>query len=165
MADQGMTANPLNQLRDIHLPDPVGWWPLAPGWYILAALLLFGFFLMIRQAHLYYKNQLPKRQALKLLDNYQKEYALKKNNPLFSAKISELLRRVALVYYPRHQVAGLKGDDWINFLNQSAKDCDFNAVKELLTEAPYRSNEESSLTPLFKRAKQWIKQRRKPCLN
>jgi len=34
-----MTAANL-PLHDIHLPAPIGWWPPAPGWWILAGLLL-----------------------------------------------------------------------------------------------------------------------------
>jgi hypothetical protein len=33
-----MPAGP--HLRDIHLPPPAGWWPLAPGWWILIGIAL-----------------------------------------------------------------------------------------------------------------------------
>lgn len=32
-----------DELRDIHLPDPVSWWPPAPGWYgVLLLLIIFS---------------------------------------------------------------------------------------------------------------------------
>ena len=27
-------------LRDLHLPEAIGWWPLAPGWWVLLAMLV-----------------------------------------------------------------------------------------------------------------------------
>ena len=33
-----MENDPLAQLRDIHLPEPILWWPLAPGWWVLIVL-------------------------------------------------------------------------------------------------------------------------------
>ena len=37
-----MKDNPisLDKLHDIVLPETVGWWPLAPGWYVLLLALL-----------------------------------------------------------------------------------------------------------------------------
>ena len=34
-------------LRDLHLPDAIGWWPLAPGWWVVIALVaaLLGYIL------------------------------------------------------------------------------------------------------------------------
>ena len=32
----------LAQLADIRLPGEISWWPPAPGWWILAALVLFS---------------------------------------------------------------------------------------------------------------------------
>ena len=34
------TANPLDQLKDIHTPDAIGLWPPAIGWYLIAAFLI-----------------------------------------------------------------------------------------------------------------------------
>jgi hypothetical protein len=33
-------ADALSELADIRMPGEVSYWPLAPGWWILAALLL-----------------------------------------------------------------------------------------------------------------------------
>ena len=34
-----MQSDPLQQLRDVHLPPDPSWWPPAPGWWILAAVI------------------------------------------------------------------------------------------------------------------------------
>ena len=31
-------------LRDLHLPEGIGWWPLAPGWWVVIALVMIGGF-------------------------------------------------------------------------------------------------------------------------
>ncbi len=41
--------DPLAQLRDIHLPDPISWWPPAPGWWVLAVVVLALLFFMTRK--------------------------------------------------------------------------------------------------------------------
>ena len=33
-------SDPLAELRGYHPPDPVSWWPPAPGWWLLALLIL-----------------------------------------------------------------------------------------------------------------------------
>ena len=40
-------AEPLADLRDIHLPQPISWWPPAPGWWILLGLLLVSILAMV----------------------------------------------------------------------------------------------------------------------
>lgn len=158
-------ADPLAQLRDIHLPNAIGWWPLAPGWYILMGLLLL---LLSAWAYFLYKKALyarAKKQALALLQSYEEQYTQDNNGPLFSARISELLRRVALVYYPRHEVASLQGEAWLNFLNKTSRGLDFNSVKSMLLESPFKNEESTNLQPLLIQAKAWIKGRGKPCSN
>lgn len=158
-------SDSLAQLKDIHLPDPIGWWPLAPGWYVLMAIVLMaffgGFFIILRR----HKNALPKKQALDLLKQYTELYEKDKNAQLASARISELLKRVALVYYPRLDVASMHGDSWIQFLNKTAKGVDFRPVNSLLSESPFKQAETLNIQPLIIRAEKWIKQRGVPCSN
>ncbi len=158
-------ADPLAQLKDIHLPNPVSWWPLAPGWYVLGIFIvcligLFAFWLHKRHVH-----ALAKKQALKLLAHYQKQYEKNSNTSVSSAHISKLLRRVALAYYPRAQVASLHGDAWLQFLNKTGKNIDFNPIRHMLLDAPFKQEDTANLTPLFHKAQRWIKQREMPCSN
>lgn len=160
-------ANPssLTQLKDIHLPSPISWWPLAPVWYLLITFSIFSLIIFIYYLHKKYTHTLAKKQALILLKQYQKNYETNPHVPLTSAQISELLRRVALAYYPREQVASLYGEEWVTFLNQTAKGVDFYSLKSLLLEAPFKAEEVMNLKPLFDAAQLWIKQRRTPCSN
>lgn len=156
-------ADPLAQLKDIHLPDPVSWWPLAPGWYGVMILIVI---VMIALTYFFYKrhlNALPKKQALILLKAYSEHYEKERNAQLTSARISELLKRVALVYFPRMEVASIHGDAWIEFLNQTGKGIDFTPVKGMLLDSPFKMAETVNLKPLITRTEQWIKQRGVPC--
>jgi len=57
-------ANPLDQLRDIHLPEAVSWWPLAPGWWllmVLTCLLLVGLLICLYRRH---QSNRYRRQAI-----------------------------------------------------------------------------------------------------
>lgn len=157
--------DPLNQLKDIHLPNPIGWWPLAPGWYVV--LILLCVFIALLTALFYKKhcNARPKKQALLLLQQYIRQYEKDHNAQLASARVSELLKRVALVYFPRQQVASIHGDAWIEFLTQTGKKVNFTPVKTMLLDSPFKPNERINLEPLFKQTELWIKQRKVPCSN
>ncbi|MBA2651551.1 MAG: DUF4381 domain-containing protein [Tatlockia sp.] len=155
----------LAKLRDIHLPEPISWWPIAPGWYLLfliAIALSALLFYLVRRS---YVNGRAKREALELLQHFEQEYKQGANSQLSSMNVSELLRRVALVYFPREEVASLKGESWLAFLTKTSKGIDFKALGDYLLALPYQPAKEIDLQPLFSNAKQWIKQRGKPCSN
>jgi Tfp pilus assembly protein PilO len=148
----------LAKLHDIYMPPPIGIWPLAVGWIVLLVMSILllawlGYFLCKR-----HRQQAAKRDALTLLDRYKQAYETEKNSQLSSMQVSELLRRVALVYFPRTEVAGLQGDAWIDFLTRNAKGVDFTSIQPLLLQAPYQPPQQIDLTPLFQKASAWIKQ-------
>jgi hypothetical protein len=161
----GSGVDALSSLKDIHLPQPIGFWPLAPLWYVLLLFLGAALISLILFLHRKRRHARPKLQALRLLDSYKQQYEKTPNTPLASARISELLRRVALVYYPRDTVASLHGRDWLGFLNATGRGTDFNTIAPLLLDLPFKQAVVCDVTPLFHMATIWIKQRGTPCLN
>lgn len=158
--------SPLTKLRDIQLPKPLSWWPLAPGWYVLLITGLLIVSLLIYWGYRKHLHARAKHEALKMLEDYERQYQSGAKVGLISAQISALLRRVALVYFPRSNVASLKGEAWISFLNSTAKKCDFTSQSDCLLILPYKENaQDINLKPLFENARKWIKQRGVPCSN
>lgn len=156
----------LAQLHDIHLPTPIGWWPLAPGWIVLICLVLC---LALRLSHVIrcrYLHGRARRQALRTLTDYEKQHRQHPNSQRSSALISELLKRVALAYYPREQVAGLQGDAWLTFLNETmiTPKKHLNPIRNALLEYPYQPPQSCNLDPLFTFARAWIKLQEKGSL-
>lgn len=76
-------------LRDIHLPLPLGYWPLAPGWWYLLASFMIGItvlFLLIRR---YYKPTALKQALIEveqLLENDGLSHAQKVRHSRLSSK-------------------------------------------------------------------------------
>jgi len=66
-------VNPLEQMRDIQLPAPVGWWPPAPGWWLLTVLVLalvaWGLARAVRIASERRQRQRYRGEALQELNN------------------------------------------------------------------------------------------------
>ena len=64
----------LEQLRDIHLPQTVHWWPPAPGWWIAAALILALTIWLIRFLQTRYRRQYFRSESLDLLKQIWQDY-------------------------------------------------------------------------------------------
>ncbi len=122
-------------LRDIHLPDAINlFWPLAPGWWLLLAFLLFLIFISI---WLFKRHKAPKRIARRHLKKLEIAYSEKPKKLV--QEISMLLRRFYITKYPRQEVASLTGDSWLEFLdNQLGKQSFTTGKGRCLIDGPYR---------------------------
>lgn len=131
-------------LRDLHLPEAIGWWPLAPGWWFVIVLVLGALGYLF---HLYRKHRshgAARRRALRQLDALTTQFQQHGNAVAFSSELSELLRRTMLAYAPRSDVAGLTGEDWLKWLDRDLDRPRFQgeAGRKLL-ELPYRRPDEN----------------------
>ena len=107
----------LSKLNDIVLPDAVPFWPPAPGWYfvfaLLALALVVGLFLAVRR----WQRRAYRREAERELERLRAAGEW--------TELSSLLKRTALVTYPRSLVAPLSGEAWLAFLDRTGATTEF----------------------------------------
>jgi len=139
-------------LRDIHLPEPVGWWPPALGWWLLLGLLLLAtiglvFLWRRRQGRRYRRLALAELEGLAQLPPAE-----------LAAGLSQLLRQAALCYFPAQECAGLWGEDWLRFLDRPFNDQPFSqGIGRALLDAPYRPEASVDGPALLDLGRRWLK--------
>ncbi|MGZ5008508.1 MAG: DUF4381 domain-containing protein [Methylobacter sp.] len=147
----------LLDLKDIHEPEAIGWWPPAIGWWILAILIPL---LIILLVWLYKK--LTRKTAIKAANNLlvQIKQDQTRDNLQKLSDLSVLLRRVAISVSPRAKAAGLTGKEWLEFLDRSVKGLPFSeGAGRLLADAPYRNTAptEQEISQLIDLCEDWLK--------
>lgn len=153
--------NPLDQLRDIHLPEPISWWPPAPGWWLLAlvTLVILGAGLLAARKYLH-KNQY-RRTALAALQAAYENLHPGDDHRLFLERTAALLRRVAIQAYGRQEVAALTGSRWLGFLDRTGNTDQFsNGPGAVLADGHYKSRVQTDPERLTALLRQWIKEHR-----
>ncbi len=129
-------------IRDLHLPDPVSFWPLAPGWWVLIALVAIGLVVLLRKALQAHRESAARRLALRQLKQHAGDYMRHGNAVQLATELSELLRRTMLAYAPRQEVAGLTGEEWLSWLDRDLDRSHFlEGDGRPLIEWPYRDPE------------------------
>ena len=83
-------------LRGLHLPETVGWWPLAPGWWVLIVVAFIAAGMLIRLWLRRRAHAAARRKALRQLEESRSAYASHGNPVTLGAEVSELLRRAML---------------------------------------------------------------------
>ncbi|MDD1605206.1 MAG: DUF4381 domain-containing protein [Methylococcaceae bacterium] len=147
-------------LKDLHLPEAIGWFPPAMGWWLVVVLLP----LLIVFLYWCYQ-RLTRKTALKTA---KKLLAKIKNSSMDNAQklteLSALLRRVAISIAPRTQTAGLTGQAWLAFLDSSLKNAPFTkGAGRCLVDAPYRPSapSEREISQLISLCEDWLKAQKK----
>ncbi len=144
-------ATSLSNLREIVQPPPVPWWPLAPGWWALIAILsACGCVAVVKAATRWHRNAY-RRQALRELETADND-----------AEVARILKRTALSIVPRDQVASLSGSRWHRWLDQTGGRPLPESVAEQLTRGVYSDGNPQKSIGLQTYAAAWIRTHRRP---
>ena len=148
--------NPLQDLKDIRTPVAIESWPPAYGWWILAILVVAGICLITIWLVNVRKVTLAKRQALKSLQQID-------NSDLNSlSQLNQLLKRVAMTYFPNQNVQEMHSEKWTEFLSKTLpkrKSKDFTETFSLMQQTLYQpqTSESADFIGYKKSVETWIK--------
>lgn len=156
----------LQNLNDIVLPAQVSWWPLAHGWYFLFVLLLLVLAWFGYRSLKHWSGNRYRRAALDEFHSLEQDIKNTTKQDHSLRQIPVLIKRTALMVYPRDQVASLTGKDWHRFLNSKLKNPPFTeSVAGTLDQVSYSAGDLTDLDPqaataLLKATYHWLKHHR-----
>lgn len=143
-------------LKDIHLPEAITWWPLAIGWWLLMAVTIAA---LVGSYYLYKRltRKTASKQAKAVLLSIKQRAS---SDVLQTIKaLSACLRRVAISVDSREKTAGLVGNAWLEYLDESMDDTPFKSgVGRLLVDAPYQPlmTEQVDINELITLCETWM---------
>jgi hypothetical protein len=148
--------NPLQDLKDIRTPASIESWPPAYGWWLLVLLVVVGLSLLTIWLLKAQKIRLAKRQALKALQQ------IDASNLDCVPQLNQLLKRVALNYFPNQNVQLMHGAQWTDFLVKTLprkKAKQVTETFELMQQILYQPNtsENTEFPRYSKSVETWIK--------
>ena len=150
--------NQLDELRDIHLPEVINWWPLAIGWWLLAGLLL-SLVLVLR----YSKTKKQRAMVNFAIDSLNKlEADTSLDSQQWLQALSGLLRRIAINLHGRQSSAGLVGKQWLEYLDRHSQKNEFSdGVGKVLATQAYQETVKYDRKALSGLVRQWVKSQAK----
>ncbi len=104
-------------LRDIHLPPEPGFWPLAPGWWVLLGLVLLLALLGLWRWRVTRLRRARLKSVKQLLRRIATDYAAHQNTHRLAQDLSNLLRRHVRYVLGDAQATRLSGRDWADYLS------------------------------------------------
>lgn len=140
-------------LRGPDMPDPLSWWPPAPGWWLVLILMLVIALTLrwwlSRPRPVKYWTEAQKQ--LKRIEQSSDDHLLQLQ------QVSSLLRRMAILRFGREQTASLTGTAWLELLDSAWPRDDFShGAGVLLEDAPYRIQSESDNNELLRITAEWL---------
>ena len=153
----------IKNIQPLIPPEEVAFWPPAPGWYVIAALILLFGILMLYKYLRYRSSNRYRRVALHQISEIEALLNETDQRQRGLLELNSLLKRVALKGYFRAKVASLSGKPWTEFLDASCKKADFNTYPgDLMQNVGYQDVEvlkkmlKTDINQLLRISKTWI---------
>lgn len=153
-----MNPDLLSQLRDIHSAPQVSWWPPAPGWWVLAFLLLMLLVWIGRGLLRRLRVVQRRKQMMGWVDHLNSTIDPDKDPYSYLSTINRIFKVVALRAFPEQHCAVMAGSEWTDFLQQQFSDERHHETLAALESGPYNPAPTFDPAAISDLTRQWIKQ-------
>ncbi|WP_250658602.1 DUF4381 domain-containing protein [Alkalimarinus coralli] len=170
----------LSQLKDIHEPAAIGFWPPAPGWWALIITVVIAIVLVAYLIRRHIQNNAWKKEANKTITQVSAQVSTHSHQESLCL-INKLIKRIAHHKLNDPTISALTGQQWKqfleSFLNGDETPNMFNDKQlALLSEGQYQpegqyrpgaqyqqgfekdKNSTAEIKKLIKTLRQWIKE-------
>ncbi len=152
-------ADPLAQLRDIHLPEPVSAWPPGPGWWVLAGLLVLTLLALAFWLWRRHQQNAWRRSAHTALSEAHSNWQENGDPDGYLQHANVILKRAALVRFPREDVASLSCERWDAFLDRQWRQPPAAGFSELgFGLLAYKPGASADIDQVHRLCQRWVSQ-------
>ena len=152
------TQDPLANLKDIHLPNPVDLWPPAPGWWLLVLFSVSMITALVYWLVIRWKKQAYQREALLALTAIETDFNHHGDTRQLVRDISGLLRRTCITRYGRRWASNITGEAWLSFLDEKGKTSEFSqGAGEVFQQQMYRPDCNVDEQQLIRISRDWLR--------
>ena len=153
-----MNPDLLSQLRDIHAAPVVPWWPPAPGWWVLALMLLVLLIWRGRRLLARIRVHQRRKQMLGWVDHLNANIDPQRDPQGYLSTLNRIFKLVALRAFPEQHCAALAGQDWADFLIANMKDSRSVESLNVLASGPYNPAPQFDADTMSELTRFWIRQ-------
>ncbi len=153
-----MNPDLLSQLRDIHAAPAAPWWPPAPGWWLLALLVLLVLGWVFRRLIARYRVHQRRKQMLGWVDHLNANIDPNREPQVYLSTLNRIFKLVALRAFPGDHCAVLAGQIWADFLIEKMKGSSSTESLNVLASGPYDPAPQFDPEIMSELTRYWIRQ-------
>jgi len=147
----------LAQLQDIHTMGDPGWWPPAPGWWLLTLLLSLAVFFGVRLTGRKLVAHKRRVKLLAALDALDRDFDPVQDAHEYLSGLNRLFRAVALKAFPGTACASMQGEEWVRFIVSLLPEKSESTSLAALARGPYDPGPEFDAGALNQHARTWVR--------
>lgn len=149
----------LSQLKDVHSPEAITWWPVAFGWWVLLLLSLATISVCVFFLWRRYQQNRYRKIAILELNRMHKRWLESSNDQAYIASANVLLKRIIRILEP--SALNQSSDTWVDTLDRYHASLFSKETRHALAYQCYQAQTNTDINSLHIELRRWIKQHSK----